>query len=102
MSLREGIATAVERVDENLDLDSMFDMEEGEKAMVYQTYTETMHLCYSFGFEVKETDLLIIIVLQASLSCSNGRLCSFLGKFCPSVWKSIRVVFRSSGLQVSK
>lgn len=53
MSLREGIATAVERVDENLDLDSMFDMEEGEKAMVYQTYTETMHLCYSFGFEVK-------------------------------------------------
>ena len=43
---------AVERVDENLDLDSMFDMDEGEKAMVYQTYTETMHLCYNFGFEV--------------------------------------------------
>lgn len=53
MSLREGIDTAVERVDENLDLDSMFDMEEIEKPFIYQTYTETMHLCYSFGFEVK-------------------------------------------------
>lgn len=52
MSLREGIIRAVERVDENLDLDSMFDMDDGEKAMVYQTYTETMHLCYNFGFEV--------------------------------------------------
>ena len=27
-------------------------MDDGEKAMVYQTYTETMHLCYNFGFEV--------------------------------------------------
>jgi len=42
----------VERVDENLDLDSMFEMEETEKAMVYHTYAETMHLCYNFGFEV--------------------------------------------------
>lgn len=53
MSLREGIDTAVERVDENLDLESMFDMEETEKQVVCQTYTETMHLCYNFGFEVK-------------------------------------------------
>ena len=45
----------MERVDENLDLDSMFEMEETEKAMVYQTYTETMHLCYNFGFEVSKT-----------------------------------------------
>ncbi|KAK2570774.1 Mitogen-activated protein kinase kinase kinase 4 [Acropora cervicornis] len=61
MSLRQGIDTAVERVDENLDLDSMFDMEEMEKAMVYQTYTETMHLCYSFGFEYqKEVARLVI------------------------------------------
>ena len=52
MSLREGIIRAIERVDENLDLDSMFDMDEGEKAIVYQTYTETMHLCYNFAFEV--------------------------------------------------
>ena len=52
VSLREKIVSAVKRVDENLDLDSMFDMDEGEKAMVYQTYTETMHLCYNFGFEV--------------------------------------------------
>lgn len=42
----------MERVDENLDLDSMFEMEETEKAMVYHTYAETMHLCYNFGFEV--------------------------------------------------
>lgn len=54
LSLRDGIVRAVERVDENLDLDSMFDMEEAEKAMVYQTYTETMHLCYNFGFEVRK------------------------------------------------
>ena len=52
MLLREGIVRAVERVDENLDLDSMFDMDEQEKAVVYHTYTETMHLCYNFGFEV--------------------------------------------------
>lgn len=55
LTLREGIVSAVERVDENLDLDSMFEMEETEKAMVYQTYTETMHLCYNFGFEVHKT-----------------------------------------------
>lgn len=44
----------MDRVDENLDLDSMFEMEETEKAMVYQTYTETMHLCYNFGFEYQK------------------------------------------------
>ena len=50
----------MERVDENLDLDSMFEMEETEKAMVYQTYTETMHLCYNFGFEVHLTQLCFV------------------------------------------
>lgn len=50
----------MERVDENLDLDSMFEMEETEKAMVYQTYTETMHLCYNFGFEVRKTWLCFV------------------------------------------
>ncbi|XP_078375482.1 mitogen-activated protein kinase kinase kinase 4-like isoform X2 [Oculina patagonica] len=54
LTLREKIVSAVERVDENLDLDSMFEMEETEKAMVYQTYTETMHLCYNFGFEYQK------------------------------------------------
>ena len=64
MLLREGIVRAVERVDKNLDLDSMFDMEEGEKAMVYQTYTETMHLCYNFGFEVITQQLILIMLLE--------------------------------------
>lgn len=54
LSLREKIVHAVERVDENLDLDSMFEMEETEKAMVYQTYIETMHLCYNVGFEYQK------------------------------------------------
>lgn len=35
----------------------MFEMEETEKAMVYHTYTETMHLCYNFGFEVRLSQL---------------------------------------------
>ncbi|XP_068698407.1 mitogen-activated protein kinase kinase kinase 4-like isoform X1 [Montipora foliosa] len=71
MSLREGIIRAIERVDENLDLDSMFDMDEGEKAIVYQTYTETMHLCYNFAFEyLKEVARLVIGAMKDTLGHS--------------------------------
>lgn len=52
MFLREGIIRVIERVDENLDFDSMFDMDEGEKVIVYQIYIEIMYLCYNFAFEV--------------------------------------------------
>lgn len=75
LSLREKIVSAVERVDENLDLDSMFEMEETEKAMVYHTYTETMHLCYNVGFEVHIT----------CLSCQHLNL-PFAVTYFWSVW----------------
>lgn len=52
MSFREKIVSVVERVDENLDFDSMFEMEEIEKVMVYYIYIEIMYLCYNVGFEV--------------------------------------------------
>ena len=42
----------------------MFEMEETEKAMVYQTYTETMHLCYNFGFEVHLCQLLLFVLID--------------------------------------
>ena len=64
LTLREGIVSAVKRVDENLDLDSMFEMEETEKAMVYQTYTETMHLCYNVGFEVTQLNCVVLDLYQ--------------------------------------
>ena len=45
-------------MDENLDVDSMIDMEESERIMLHQNYIETMHACYNFGFEVRSLHLI--------------------------------------------
>ncbi|XP_077977573.1 mitogen-activated protein kinase kinase kinase 4-like [Glandiceps talaboti] len=60
LSLCETIRTTVQQVEENLDLDSMTDIEEIEKISRRQYCKETMHQCFNVGFEYhKEVSRLV-------------------------------------------
>ena len=52
MELRHGVADAIEQADEQLNSDMLSDVEECERLNITKLYRETLHYCYSFGFEV--------------------------------------------------
>ena len=52
MELRDHVSDAIAQVDEKLSIEDVGDLEEGEKINIQKLYRETLHQCYSFGFEV--------------------------------------------------
>ncbi|XP_020895625.1 mitogen-activated protein kinase kinase kinase 4 [Exaiptasia diaphana] len=59
LSLGNKIISAIERANENLDVE-MFETDESEKAKVSQNTVETMYSCFNFGFEyLKEVARLV-------------------------------------------
>lgn len=52
MELRYKVADGIAQVDEKLNLEDITAMDEVEKLHIQKLYRETLHQCYSFGFEV--------------------------------------------------
>ena len=50
IDLREKVAMAISQVDDKLHLEDIAELDELEK--IEKLYRETLHQCYSFGFEV--------------------------------------------------
>ncbi|XP_065056880.1 mitogen-activated protein kinase kinase kinase 4-like [Rhopilema esculentum] len=58
--LAQGILDSVQKTLKPLNLESIYRMEQSEKALVHKNYVETMHLCFNTGFEyLRELDRLL-------------------------------------------
>lgn len=52
MELRCRITEAITQVDMKLTIEDVADLDENEKTNIQKLYKETLHQCYSFGFDV--------------------------------------------------
>ena len=53
MELRRNVVSAIAQVDDGFNSRSLSDMPEHERVNIQKVYRETLHQCYSFGFEVR-------------------------------------------------